>query len=62
MSLDMSQIVGLGTSIVVLAIIAVAIVNGKNTAAILTAGGNAFSSNITAATHPGQATSYGTAK
>lgn len=56
MTLDMSQIVGLGTSIVVLAIIAVAIINGKNTAAIFTAGGNAFSGSIKAATHPMQAT------
>lgn len=55
MSLDMSQIVGLGTSIVVLAIIAVAIINGKNTAAILGAAGTAFSGSITAATHPMQA-------
>jgi hypothetical protein len=55
MSLDMSQIVGLGTSIVVLAIIAVAIINGKNTAAIFTSAGQAFSSSITAATHPAQA-------
>jgi hypothetical protein len=54
-SLDMSQIVGLGTSIVVLAIIAVAIINGKNTAAIFTAAGKAFSGSITAATHPAQA-------
>jgi len=52
MSLDASQIAGVATSIVVLAIIAVAIVNGKNTAAIFTAAGNAFSGSITAATHP----------
>lgn len=55
MSLDASQIVGLGTSIVVLAIIAVAIINGKNTAAIFTAAGKSFSGAITAATHPAQA-------
>jgi len=52
MSLDASEIAGVATSIVVLAIIAVAIVNGKNTAAIFTAAGNAFSGSITAATHP----------
>ena len=55
MSLDMSQIVGLGTSIVVLAIIAVAIINGDKTAKIFTAAGKAFSGSITAATHPGKA-------
>lgn len=55
MALDFSQIAGVLTSIVVLAIIAVAIINGKNTAAILTAAGKAFSGSITAATHPAQA-------
>jgi hypothetical protein len=55
MSLDASQIVGLGTSIVVLAVIAVAIINGKNTALIFTSAGSAFSGSIRAATNPAQA-------
>ena len=55
MALDMSQIVGLGTSIVVLAIIAVAVINGDKTAKIFTAAGSSFSQSITAATHPMQA-------
>ena len=55
MTLDMSQIVGLGTSIVVLAIIAVAIINGDKTAKIIGASGTAFKDAINAATHPAQA-------
>lgn len=55
MSLDMSQIVGLGTAIVVLAIIAVAIINGDKTAKIFTAAGGAFAGSIKAATHPAKA-------
>lgn len=55
MSLDISQIVALGTSIVVLAAISVAIINGGKTAQILTAAGGAFSGSINAATHPGKA-------
>jgi hypothetical protein len=55
MTLDMSQIIGLGTSIVVLAVIAVAIINGDKTAKIFTSAGSAFSGSITAATHPAQA-------
>lgn len=55
MTLDLSQITALGTAIVVLAIIAVAIINGGNTAKIFTAAGNAFSGSIKAATHPAKA-------
>lgn len=55
MYLDMSQIFGVMTAIVTLAIIAVAIVNGDKTAKIIGSAGTAFTSSITAATHPAQA-------
>lgn len=53
--MDASSITGLAASIVFLAIIAVAIINGGNTAKIITASGNAFTGAIKAATHPGKA-------
>lgn len=55
MYLDVSQIFGVMTAIVTLAIVAVAIVNGDKTAAIIGKSGAAFTSAITAATHPLQA-------
>jgi hypothetical protein len=54
MSLDMSQIFGLGAAIIGLAVVAVVIINGKETAAVITASGNAFVNAIKAATNPGQ--------
>lgn len=53
MYLDVSQIFGVMTAIITLAIVAVAIVNGSKTAAIITSAGNAFTSSIKAATNPG---------
>lgn len=53
MYMDMSQIFGVLTSIVVLAMISVAIINGDKTAAIIGKFGTAFSSGIHEATHPG---------
>lgn len=55
MALDFSQITAIATAIVLLAIIAVAIINGGQTAKIFTAAGNAFSGSIKAATHPAKA-------
>lgn len=55
MYLDMSQIFGVLTAIVTLAIVAVAIVNGDKTAKIIGAAGSNFTAAITAATHPAQA-------
>jgi hypothetical protein len=54
MYLDMSQIFGVLTSIVVLAIVAVAIINGDKTANIIGKSGTAFADSIKAATHPGK--------
>lgn len=54
MYMDMSQIFGVMTSIVVLAIVAVAIINGDKTAKIIGTSGTAFSNAIKAATHPGK--------
>lgn len=54
MYLDMSQIFGVMTAIVTLAIVAVAIVNGDKTAKIIGEAGKAFTGSITAATHPMQ--------
>jgi hypothetical protein len=56
MSLDMSQVFGLGAAIVGLAVVAVVIINGKETAAVISAAGEAFVNAITAATHPGGST------
>lgn len=53
MYLDMSQIFGVMTSIVILAIVAVAIINGDKTAKIIGQSGTSFANAITAATHPG---------
>ena len=53
--MDMSQIFGVLTAIVGLAIVSVAIINGDKTAKIIADAGTAFSSSITAATHPAQA-------
>ena len=54
--MDVSQIFGVLTAIVGLAIVSVAIINGDKTAKIIADAGTAFSSSITAATHPAQAT------
>jgi len=53
--MDMSQIFGVLTAIVGLAIVSVAIINGDEVAKIIGESGKAFSSSITAATHPGTA-------
>lgn len=53
MYMDMSQIFGVATSIVMLAIIAVAIINGDKTAKIIGQAGTSFIGAINAATHPG---------
>jgi hypothetical protein len=53
--LDISQVFGVLTSIVALAIISVAIINGDKTAKIIGEAGTSFSGAITAATHPAQA-------
>ena len=53
--MDTSQIFGIFASIVTLAIISVAIINGKETAAIIGSSGKVFSDAITAATNPGKA-------
>ncbi len=53
MSMDMSQIFGLGAAIIGLAVVAVVIINGKETAAVISAAGTAFVDAINAATHPG---------
>ena len=55
MYFDASQIFGVAGSIVTLAVIAVLIINGGKTAAIITASGNAFANSINTATHPMQA-------
>ena len=55
MYMDMSQIFGVLTAIVTLAIVAVAIINGDKTAKIIGSAGTSFTSAITAATHPMQA-------
>ena len=52
---DMSQIFGVLTAIVGLAVISVAIINGDKTAKILTSAGDAFTGSIKAATSPTQA-------
>jgi hypothetical protein len=48
--MNTSEIIGLGAAIVVLAGLSVAIIYGKNTAAVITAAGNAFTGSIRAAT------------
>lgn len=53
--MDMSQIFGVLTAIVGLAIVSVAIINGDKTAKIIGESAKGFSSSITAATHPGVA-------
>ena len=53
--MDISQVFGVLTAIVGLAIISVAIINGDKTAKIITSAGSAFASSITTATHPMQA-------
>jgi hypothetical protein len=55
MYMDMSQIFGVMTAIVGLAIVSVAIINGDKTAKIITDAGTAFSGSIKAATNPAQA-------
>jgi hypothetical protein len=51
--MDVSQIFGVLTAIVGLAVVSVAIINGDKTAKIIAESGKAFGSSITAATHPG---------
>lgn len=53
--MDMSQIFGVLTAIVGLAVISVAIINGDKTAKIITSSGSAFANAINQATHPAQA-------
>ena len=53
--MDMSQIFGVLTAIVGLAVITVVVINGKETAAIVASFGTAFASSIKAATSPNQA-------
>ncbi len=55
MAMDASSVTGLAASIVFLAIIAVAIINGDKTAKIIGASGKAFTDAIKAATHPEKA-------
>ena len=55
MYMDFSQVFGVLTAIVGLAIVSVAIINGDKTAKIITESGKAFSTSITAATNPGVA-------
>lgn len=50
MQANVSEIIGVMASIVVLAGVSVAIVNGGNTAKIISSFGDAFSKSITAAT------------
>ena len=52
--MDVSQIFGVLTAIVGLAVVSVAIINGDKTAKIISESGKAFGSSITAATHPGK--------
>ena len=54
--MDVSQVFGVLTAIVGLAVISLAIINGDKTAKIISQAGTAFTSSITAATHPMQAT------
>jgi hypothetical protein len=53
--MDMSQVFGVLASIVGLAIVSVAIINGDKTAKIIASSGTAFSNAITSATSPAQA-------
>lgn len=55
MYLDFSQIFGVLTAIVTLAIVAVAIINGDKTAKIIGSAGTSFTNAIKAATHPEKA-------
>jgi hypothetical protein len=48
--MNTSEIIGLGTAIVALAALSVAIIYGKNTAAVINAAGGNFASAIRAAT------------
>ena len=47
------DIVGVAVAIVVLAGLSVAVINGGQTAAVISASGNAFANLIGTATHPG---------
>lgn len=53
-STTVSEIIGVFASIVVLAGVSVAIVNGGKTAQVIGSFGTAFSGAIKAATHPGK--------
>ncbi len=55
MYMDMSQIFGVLSAIVGLAIVSVAIINGDKTAKIIGSFGDAFSGSIKAAVNPAQA-------
>lgn len=57
MSMTISEILGVATAIVGLAVVAVVITNGGKTAAIIGSAGNAFAGSIKAAT--GQSTKVG---
>lgn len=50
MNANLSEVIGLGTAIVALAAISVAVINGDKTAKVFTSLGNAFSGSIRAAT------------
>ena len=54
MQASVSEIIGVMASIVVLAGVSVAIINGDKTAKIFASFGDAFSKSITAATRGGQ--------
>jgi hypothetical protein len=51
---NVTEIIGIAASIVVLAGFSVAIINGDKLAKVITAGGNAFTGSLKAATHPGK--------
>jgi len=53
--MDMSQIIGIFTAIVSLAVVSVLIINGDKTAKIIGSSGTAFANAVTSATHPMQA-------
>lgn len=50
----LKDVIGIGTAVIILAGLSVAILNGGQTASIISASGTAFSGLITSATHPGK--------
>lgn len=54
MGSTVSEVIGIFASIVILAGVAVVIVNGSKSAQVIGAGGGVFVNSITAATHPGK--------